>query len=202
MTSSSSTKRTGVAPGGDTTTTRSSTAGTWTTAKWRRGSPPLARSTTSAMLRLLLWTCGKGWPGSIASGVSTGWTLARNSVSTWRRSASPRSSSRARSMPPAARPGNTSSFRMRYCPATSSCARRSMAPSCSAGAILSAPKSWGSTPAYTCCCNPATRISKNSSRLELKIARNLSRSSHGLVASAASSSTRALNSSQESSRLR
>src|SRR3989449_5771600 len=55
------------------------------------------------MLRLLLWTCGNGCPGSMARGVRTGAMLARNSVSTCRRSASVRSSSRTRSTPPAAR---------------------------------------------------------------------------------------------------
>src|SRR5437879_11840834 len=39
-------------------------------------------SITSAMLRLLLWTCGNGCPGSIASGVRTGAMLARNNLST------------------------------------------------------------------------------------------------------------------------
>ena len=42
---------------------------------------------------------------------------------------------------------------------------------------------------------------KNSSRFELKIDRNLTRSNSGLVGSSASSSTRALNSSQLNSRL-
>src|SRR5205823_768255 len=48
---------------------------------------------------------------------------------------------------------------------------------------------------------PATRISKNSSRFELKIVRNLTRSMSGWIGSCASSSTRRLNSSQLSSRL-
>src|SRR5437667_12170044 len=52
-----------------------------------------------------------------------------------------------------------------------------------------------------CCLIPATRISKNSSRFELKIVRNLTRSIRGWVGSCASSSTRRLNSSQLSSRL-
>src|SRR5713226_1227208 len=45
----------------------------------------------------------------------------------------------------------------------------------------------------------ATRTMKNSSRFELKMARNLTRSSRGTVGSWASSSTRRLNSSQDSS---
>ncbi len=48
---------------------------------------------------------------------------------------------------------------------------------------------------------PATRIWKNSSRLRLKIARNFTRSRSGRSLSSASASTRALKSSQESSRL-
>ena len=49
---------------------------------------------------------------------------------------------------------------------------------------------------------PATRTMKNSSRLPAKMARNLTRSSSGVVGSSASCSTRPLNSSQETSRLR
>ena len=57
-------------------------------------------------------------------------------------------------------------------------------------------------PASTCWRRPATRTWKNSSRLPAKIARNLTRSSSGLRSSRASSRTRALKSSQDSSRLR
>ena len=52
-----------------------------------------------------------------------------------------------------------------------------------------------------CCFNPAMRTSKNSSRLELAMQKNLSRSSSGLVESRASSITRWLNSNQLSSLL-
>src|SRR4029077_5699062 len=52
-----------------------------------------------------------------------------------------------------------------------------------------------------CCLIPATRISKNSSKFELKIVRNLIRSMSGWGGSCASSSTRRLNSSQRNSRL-
>src|SRR4029450_11243247 len=52
-----------------------------------------------------------------------------------------------------------------------------------------------------CCLMPATRISKNSSRFELNIERNLTRSISGWIGSCASSRTRRLNSSQLSSRL-
>ena len=49
--------------------------------------------------------------------------------------------------------------------------------------------------------HPATRIMKNSSRFEVKIAANFTRSRSGTAASSASSSTRSLKSTQESSRL-
>src|SRR5205809_43656 len=52
-----------------------------------------------------------------------------------------------------------------------------------------------------CCLMPATRISKNSSRFELKMVRNLTRSMSGCAGSCASSSTRRLNASQLNSRL-
>ena len=52
-----------------------------------------------------------------------------------------------------------------------------------------------------CSRRPATRTMKNSSRFDAKIARNLTRSSSGFVSFCASSSTRALNSSQLNSRL-
>ena len=54
----------------------------------------------------------------------------------------------------------------------------------------------------SCWRRPATRTWKNSSRLPAKMARNLTRSRSGLRSSRASWSTRALNSSQLSSRLR
>ena len=72
--------------------------------------------------------------------------------------------------------------------------------SCSRGGIWSAPEPSG-MPACTFCCRPPTRTMKNSSRFELKMARNFSRSSSGTVGSWASSRTRRLNSSQLSSRL-
>ena len=56
-------------------------------------------------------------------------------------------------------------------------------------------------PACSFCCSPPTRTMKNSSRFELKMEMNFRRSSSGTVGSAASSSTRRLNSSQLSSRL-
>jgi hypothetical protein len=59
-----------------------------------------------------------------------------------------------------------------------------------------------SMPASTWSCRPATRTMKNSSRLFAAIAVNFRRSSSGTLASSASSITRWLNSSHESSRLK
>ena len=57
------------------------------------------------------------------------------------------------------------------------------------------------TPAAIWSLSPATRTWKNSSRFWLKMARNLTRSSSGVCGSSARASTRALKSSQDSSRL-
>src|SRR5208283_645983 len=64
------------------------------------------------------------------------------------------------------------------------------------------PSSERSTTSLSICCfSPATRTSKNSSRFELVMQKNFKRSSKGLFGSR-DSSTRWLNSSQLSSRLR
>src|SRR5271169_4174297 len=57
-------------------------------------------------------------------------------------------------------------------------------------------------PSSSCCNKPPTRTSKNSSRLLAEMARNFTRSSSGLRRSPASSSTRQLNFSHDSSRFR
>src|SRR5450759_4892988 len=57
-------------------------------------------------------------------------------------------------------------------------------------------------PSSSCCNSPPTRTSKNSSRLLAEMARNFTRSSRGLRRSPASSSTRQLNFSHDSSRFR
>jgi hypothetical protein len=72
--------------------------------------------------------------------------------------------------------------------------------SCSAGESPSALRS--ATDASICSCRPETRIMKNSSRFEWKMARNFIRSSSGHDGSIASSSTRRLNASHEISRLK
>ncbi len=59
-----------------------------------------------------------------------------------------------------------------------------------------------SIPASIWSCRPATRTMKNSSRFEEAIAQNFTRSSSGVLGSSASSSTRELNCSHDSSRLK
>jgi hypothetical protein len=83
---------------------------------------------------------------------------------------------------------------------TISCTRRPISASCWWGVI---PRRRGPCgPGRRSNCRPPTRTMKNSSRLEDTMARNLRRSSSGLPASRASSSTRQLNSIQLSSRLK
>ena len=74
----------------------------------------------------------------------------------------------------------------------SSSVARGVRPSCSGVSM----------PASIWSCRPATRTMKNSSRFEEVIAQNFTRSSSGLLSSSASSSTRELNSSHDSSRLK
>src|SRR5215472_331763 len=57
-------------------------------------------------------------------------------------------------------------------------------------------------PSSICWTNPATRTSKNSSRLLAEIDRNFNRSSNGLLGSFASSRTRRLKANHDNSRLR
>ena len=83
---------------------------------------------------------------------------------------------------------------------TISWVRLLMAASCSLGVM---PAGSGVViPCSTSTCSPPTRTMKNSSRFDAVIARNFSRSSSGSDSSSASSSTRWLNSSQLSSRLK
>ena len=84
--------------------------------------------------------------------------------------------------------------------ATSSRTRTRIASSCCAAVRPSG--AWWAAPAWTWRRRPDTRTWKNSSRFEAKIARNFTRSSSGFRLSRASWRTRALNSIQESSRLR
>src|SRR5262249_502150 len=179
-------------------TKRASTAGTCTTANSLSASP--GRSSSTARLSDLLSRCGNGWPGSMASGVSTGKISRRNNSPRWPRSASVRSLVPRTTIPSFSRAGRTSALKHLYCRATSSRTTWLMRSICSAGAMRSAPEP-RAMPDCTFCCRPPTRTMKNSSRLELTMARNLSRSSSGTSGSWASSRTRRLNSSQLNSRL-
>ena len=136
----------------------------------------------------------------MASGVSTGKISRRNSSRTCLRSSSVSSAARRMTMPvaaaaPAAPPRSGSGtarrpVRGRLADLLELLARRhAVGPGADRDAGLHL------------LLQPPTRTMKNSSRFELKMARNLSRSSSGTVGSCASSSTRRLNSSQLSSRL-
>ena len=84
--------------------------------------------------------------------------------------------------------------------ATSSATRSVISESCTVGVSPSGDSP--PTPPATWSDRPAMRTWKNSSRFWLKIAQNLVRSSSGTEGSAASSSTRALKSSHDSSRFK
>src|SRR6266850_2211295 len=145
-------------------------------------------------------TYGNGWPGSTASGVSTGSTV-RRKYSSRNRSCSPlRSLGRISTMPSAASSGWISCRKQRCCSSTSWWIRAATAAIVSAAVRSSGPEV--GSPACIRRLSVATRIMKNSSRFELKMDRNFTRSSSGTVGSWASSSTRRLKSSHDSSRLR
>ena len=103
-------------------------------------------------------------------------------------------------MPWPASAGSTVWFSSWYCSATSACASRLTASNTSAGAPPSGPGS--GRPSLICSLRPATRISKNSSRLDETIVIKRRRSSSGTVSSAACASTLRLNARMPSSRLR
>src|SRR5436190_13862439 len=109
---------------------------------------------------------------------------------------------RTRRTPSAARRGWTSSRKQRCCSSTSWWTRSEVAARAAAADAVSSRAS--ALPAIfafaSCRFRSATWIMKNSSRYELKMARNFTRSRRATVGSWASSRTRRLNSSQESSR--
>src|SRR5262249_33140370 len=90
--------------------------------------------------------------------------------------------------------------KVRCCSSTSWWTREATAAIVSAAVRSSGPEV--GSPACMRRFSVATRIMKNSSRFELKMARNFTRSSRGTVGSWASSSTRRLNSRNDSSRFR
>src|SRR5258708_7553799 len=102
-------------------------------------------------------------------------------------------------MPCCASSGRSPSFQQEYCSSTNSCVNRL---SSSRSSIIVRPSGVVALyPSSNCCSNPPTRTSKNSSRLLADIARNFTRSKSGLSGSCASSKTRQLKFSQDSSRL-
>ena len=197
ITCSSGTKRSPSGSGRN----RGSSGGTFTRAKRRSSGVGVARPATPRFSdRFEMY--GNGWPGSTASGVSTGKIRCSNtSIEVLAvvvvevvpvdeldaRRAQRRHQPVEVDAPPArARARSTRSLisiellRRR-------CGRRA---------------SGRTMPAATWSFSAATRTWKNSSRFELKMAQNLTRSSSGTCGSSASASTRALKSSQESSRFR
>ena len=156
-------------------------------------------SSRTMKLRLLFWMRGKGRAGSSPSGERTG-SISRSkycsshSLCRALHSAGPRSGT-----PSAASAGSSRLSRQRYWSATRRVARSWIAASCSG---IDRPSAASCAPPSSCnCFRPATRISKNSSRLLQEMHRNFSRSSSGTDSSNAWSSTRWLNSRNDSSRL-
>ena len=144
---------------------------------------------------------GNGWPGSTASGVSTGKTERRKYCRAARRVSASRDFQSRRCIPAPPAPGadrRDSSF-----DAASTCVRTSVADARELLARRSGRRgSSRCTAASSCSCRPETRIMKNSSRFDEKIARNFRRSSSGQRGLSASASTRSLNASQDISRLK
>ena len=91
-------------------------------------------------------------------------------------------------MPFSAKAGNSSSRQQAYCCSTMRRTRLTMARSVSLAVNPSIVRSTASL--SICCLSPATRTSKNSSRFELTMQKNFTRSSSGFSGSSASSSTR------------
>ena len=136
----------------------------------------------------------------MASGVSTGNTPSRKKAASAARRGSLRVATGTIEMRAAFSAGSSSSFTSRYRLATKMWARCRIDASCwdgvrpaRSGVVVSS-----STSRRTA----ATRTMKNSSRFDDAMAANLIRSSSGVEGSAASSSTRSLKASHESSRLK
>src|SRR4051812_48982353 len=115
-------------------------------------------------------------------------------------SSSSRSAYELKMMPTPASPGARSERKVCSARTASSSTASRISSNCCAGVR---PSGVGTVmPAAAWSLRPATRTWKNSSRFWLKMARNLARSSRGVVARSASASTRALKSSHDSSRFR
>ena len=198
ITSSSATKRTCgplVPPVG---THRARVLGTFTLAK--RSSPSTGSRIITARFSDRSEMNGNGWPGSTASGVSTGNTRSSKCARSTARSSASSWSHDSRKIPSLSRAGRTRCASSRCCCAHSSSVTRRISATCSTGDRPSKPASV--IPAATRSLRPATRTWKNSSRLVEKMLKYLARSSSGTSARSARLNTLALNASQESSRLK
>src|SRR4051794_31244980 len=198
MTSSSGTKRHRWCSSPSTAMSRGSSGGTFTRAKCCFSVAGLRRMT--ARLSESPEMYGKGCAGSTASGVSTGKTWSRKNACSRSCSASGSSPQWTRLIPASSRAGSTRSRYVEACAACNSWARREIPPRTSRGSRPLAAVT--ARPVAMRRLRPATRTMKNSSRLLAKIARNRVRSSSGILGSRASSSTRSLNASHDSSRSR
>ena len=194
----SSSSRNAAASGSAILVSRARAAGTCTMPRRCLASPASA-SRSTATFRLSDDRSGNGRSTSIASGVSTGSTASLKKALIATRCASFKSAKASSRIRRAASAGSSSSPARRYSAATKACARSATAASCCTGVMPD--RSQALSPASICCCRPATRTMKNSSRFEAQIAANFTRSSSGMSGSAASSSTRSLNASHDSSRL-
>src|SRR4051794_8732759 len=179
-------------------TNRGTLLGTFTRAKC--DAPASGSRTETARLSESPLMYGNGWAGSTASGVRTGKTWSRKYSRSRIASVSARSSQCTIRIPASSSRGATSSWNTFACRCSRSRVRSVTRASCSRMVSQSGERTV--SPVLCRRLSPAMRTMKNSSRLLAKIARNLTRSSRGRVSSSASSRTRALKSSQESSRLR
>ncbi len=166
-----------------------------------REAPLRFTRSSSARPMALLSTRGKGCEGSSVTGVSRGSTCSLKKLVANSRSDLRSSFQRTTRIFASCRAGSRMSVQQAFCFATKACNwRRS---TWSRSSLVSPPSSWiARWPSSMSCNVPATRISRNSSRLVDVMERNLTRSRRGLPGSSASSSTRSLKSSQLSSRLK
>ena len=193
MTSSSGTNRCA-----STGTNLGRICGTFTLAKC--SVPVRGLRTITARLRERPEMYGNGCAGSTASGVRTGNTREPNRSCIRPCASASRSDQRRISICSLASSGLIWSWKQSAWRTISSRVRAQIASSTSRGSSPDAART--ATPAAILRLSPATRTMKNSSRLLAKIARNRTRSSSGIWGSSASSSTRVLKCSQDSSRSR
>ena len=200
MTSSSSMNACWPAGPGSGTKRGTTWLGMWTTVSevWGSALAVAARTATTRQSDRLA-RCGNGWPGSMASGVRTGIRVRWKYPSRKRSWSGVTSLGRTSRIPSEARIGPRSSRKQRCWASTRRWTLSEIAARVSAGERPSGPVV--GSPARIRRFSSATLTMKNSSRFELKIARNFTRSSSGTEESWASSRTRRLNSSQEISRL-